>query len=49
MCRQNQALGFAVITFSAGLLLGSICEMSFGVFLLGIGGIGLGLLLLQKK
>lgn len=49
MCRQNQALGLAVIAFSAGLLLGSMCEFSFGVFLLGIGGLGLGLLLLKKK
>ena len=39
----------AVIAFSAGLLLGSMCEMGFGVFLLGVGGISLGLLLLKKK
>lgn len=49
MCRQNQALGLAVIAFSAGLLLGSMCAFSFGVFLLGMGGISLGLLLLKKK
>ena len=49
MCRQNQTLGLAVIAFSAGLLLGSMCELSFGVFLLGIGGICLGMLLLKKK
>jgi hypothetical protein len=49
MCRQNQAIGLAVVTFSAGLLLGSMCELSFGVFLLGLGGISLGLLLLKKK
>ena len=49
MCRQNQALGLAVIAFSAGLLLGSMCEMSFGVFLLGMGGVCLGLTLLKKK
>ncbi len=49
MCRQNQALGLAVIAFSAGLLLGSMCEFSFGVFLLGVGGIALGALFLKKK
>lgn len=49
MCRQNQALGLAVITFSAGLLLGCMCEMGFGVCLLGIGGIALGAMLLKKK
>ena len=49
MCRQNQALGLAVIAFSAGLLLESMCDLSFGVFLLGVGGIALGLLLVKKK
>lgn len=49
MCRQNQALGLAVVAFSAGLLLGCMCELSFGVFLLGVGGIGLGVLVVKKK
>ena len=49
MCRQNQALGLAVIAFSAGLLLGSMCEMGFGVFLIGVGGISLGCTLIGKK
>lgn len=49
MCRQNHALGLAVITFSAGLLLGCMCDLSFGVFLLGVGGICLGTVLLKKK
>lgn len=49
MCRQNQAIGLVVIAFSAGLLLGSVCELSFGLFLVGIGGIALGLCLLKKK
>ena len=49
MCRQNQAVGLAVIAFSAGLLLGACCEMSFGLFLIAIGGIALGLCLIKKK
>lgn len=49
MCRQNQALGLAVIGFSAGLFIGSCCELTFGLFLLGIGGIALGLGLMKKK
>ena len=49
LCRQNYALGLAVVTFSAGLLLGCMCQMSFGVFLLGVGGICLGLMLMKKK
>ncbi|MBR2889281.1 MAG: hypothetical protein IKC09_03280 [Oscillospiraceae bacterium] len=49
MCRQNQALGLAVIGFSAGLLLGSMYELTFGLFLLAVGGVCLGLGLLKKK
>lgn len=49
MCRQNQALGLTVIGFCAGLFIGCGCEMTFGVFLIGIGGICLGLGLLRKK
>lgn len=49
MCRQNQALGLAVVAFSAGLLLGSVCELSFGLFLISIGGIALGFCLLKRK
>lgn len=49
MCRQNQALGLAVIAFFAGLFIGSCCELTFGVFLIGIGGIVLGLGLIKKK
>ena len=49
MCRQNQALGLTVIGFSAGLLLGSMYELTFGMFLLALGGICLGLSLLRKN
>ena len=49
MCRQNQALGLAVIAFSAGLLLGSMYDLTFGLFLIGVGGVALGLCLLKKK
>lgn len=49
MCRQNQALGMAVIAFCAGLLLGGCCEFGFGLFFIGVGGCGLGLGLLKKK
>ena len=49
MCRQNQALGLTVIGFSAGLLIGCCCELTFGVFFVGIGGICLGLGLIKKK
>lgn len=49
MCRQNQALGMAVIAFCAGLLLGGWCEAGLGIFFVGIGGICLGMGLLKKK
>lgn len=49
MCRQNQVVGLAVIAFSAGLLLGACCEMGFGLFLIALGGIALGLGLLKKR
>lgn len=49
MCRQNQALGLAVVAFFGGLFIGCCCEMSFGVFLIGVGGICLGLGLMKKK
>ncbi len=49
MCRQNQALGLVIIAFSTGLLLGACCEFGFGLFLIGIGGIALGMCILKKK
>lgn len=49
MCRQNQAFGLAVIAFSAGLFVGCSCELTFGVFIIGVGGICLGLGLIKKK
>ena len=49
MCRQNQALGLAIIGFAAGLLIGSCCELTFGIFFIGIGGVCFGLSMLKKK
>ena len=49
MCRQNHALGMTVIGFSVGLFIGCCCELTFGVFLIGIGGCCLGFGLLKKR
>lgn len=49
MCRHNQAVGLAIAAFFAGILLGACCEMGFGLFLIVVGGIILGLGLLKKK
>lgn len=49
MCRQNQALALVLIAFSAGLFLGSFFQMNFGLFLVVVGGIALGMWLLKKK
>ena len=49
MCRQNHALGLAIVAFFGGLFIGCCCELTFGVFFIGIGGIFLGFGLMRKK
>lgn len=49
MCRQNQAMGLAIIAFSAGLFVGSCCQLSFGLFLVGFGGLIVGFGMIKKK
>ncbi len=49
MCRRNQALAMGVIGFFLGLLLGCICELSFGLLLVVSGGIALGICVFRKK
>lgn len=49
MCRKNHAFGIAVAAFFAGLLVGSFFEFCFGLFLVAIAGISLGLGISKKK
>lgn len=49
MCRRFQMYAFSLIAFGAGVLMGGSLEGGLTVICIGIGGIMLGLYLLQKK
>ena len=49
MCRHNQAIGCALMSFGLGVLIGSLLTSGFFSFVIGIGSLILGFLLLQKK
>ena len=49
MCRRNQLLGFALMAFGIGLLMGCFIESSFLGGCLGIGAMSVGIAVIQKK
>lgn len=49
MCRKNQLYGFTLIAFGVGLMIGNWLESGIFCFLLGLGGVFLGLWMLGKK
>lgn len=49
MCRRYQLYAYVLIAFGAGLLLGCCMEQGLIRVCVGIGGVLLGLYLLQKK
>lgn len=49
MCRRNQVHAFILIAFGAGILLGGCFSHGLLRICVGLGGILLGLSLLQKK
>ena len=49
MCRKNQLLGWIIISFFLGLLIGAQLDWGFWLCLIWIGGIVLGCSMLRKK
>ena len=49
MCRQSQVLGFCLLAFGLGILIGACLESGFWCFTLGIGAIVFGFVHMQKK
>ena len=49
MCRKNQLLGFCVVAFGLGLLIGCGMESGFWCCALGIGAIVVGFVTACKK
>lgn len=49
MCRQNQVLGFSLLAFGLGVLIGCCMESGFWSFVLGLGAIVFGFIQIQKR
>lgn len=49
MCRQNQLLGWILIAFGAGLLIGCRLSSGFVCLCIGTGAIALGIAAMRKK
>lgn len=49
MCRQNQLLGWILIAFGAGLLIGCWLSSGFLCFCIGIGAIALGVAIMHRR
>ena len=49
MCRHNQTIGCALMSFGLGTLVDSMLTSGFLRFVIGLGALLLGFLLVQKK
>lgn len=49
MCRQNQLLGWILISFGVGLMIGLRLEAEFGASLIALGSIAAGFYALKRK